>query len=231
MTNEFGQPMILIVDDEPAIAELVKYSLRADGWHSCSASNVADAWELIQRQTPKLVVLDWMLRGQSGLHLLSRIRCDRDLCALPVIMLTAKASVSDKLAGLDSGADDYMTKPFSPRELRARTRALLRRKSRDFQPGPIRVANIALDPINYTVRVDEKRIAIGQSEYRLLKFLLSNPGQVFSRHQLLDKVWDLKGAAEERTVDVHVLRLRKVLREARCLIKTVRGAGYMLSGA
>lgn len=231
MTNDFGQPMILIVDDEPATAQLVNHSLRADGWHSCSVSNGADAWDFIVRHAPKLVVLDWMLRDRSARQLLSRIRGDRNLCALPVIMLTAKTSVSDKLAALDGGADDCMTKPFSPRELRARTRALLRRTCRDLQPGPIRVANIALDPANYTVSVDENRIAIGQSEYRLLKFLLSHPGQVFSRHQLLDKVWDLKGAAEERTVDVHVLRLRKVLREARFLIKTVRGAGYMLSGA
>jgi len=220
---------ILIVEDEPAIVELVKYSLREAGWNVCSVQNVADAWAFIQNRTPHLILLDWMLPDQTGLRLLSRIRADRQFGTIPVIMLTAKSMEEDKLAGLDSGADDYITKPFSPRELLARAKALLRRKSPEHAQATMRVANVGLDPSSCSVTIDEQKIDIGHAEYKLLKFLMAHPERVFSRSQLLDKVWGDHAVIEERTVDVHVLRLRKALKEAENLIRTVRSVGYMLS--
>jgi two-component system phosphate regulon response regulator PhoB len=220
---------ILIVEDEPAIVELVTYSLREAGWDCQSVQNVADAWDFIQRNRPHLILLDWMLPDQSGLRLLSRIRADRQFGALPVIMLTAKSMEEDKLAGLNTGADDYITKPFSPRELMARTKALLRRKSPEHTQAALRAGKVLLDPASCTVTLDEQKIDIGHAEYKLLKFLLAHPERVFSRSQLLDKVWGDHVVIEERTVDVHVLRLRKALKDAEHLIKTVRSVGYMLS--
>ena len=221
--------MVLIVEDEPSIIELVTYSLRETGWNCCSVQNVADAWDFIQHRTPHLILLDWTLPDQTGLRLLSRIRADRQFTAIPVIMLTAKSMEEDKLAGLDSGADDYITKPFSPRELLARTKALLRRKSPEHAQVLMRAANVVLDQVSCSVTIDARKIEIGHAEYKLLKFLLANPERVFSRSQLLDKVWGDHAVIEERTVDVHVLRLRKALREAENLIRTVRSVGYMLS--
>jgi two-component system phosphate regulon response regulator PhoB len=220
---------VLIVEDEPAIVELVLYSLREAGWNCCSVQNCADAWEFIQHRTPHLVLLDWMLPDQTGLRLLSRIRSDRQYNSLPVIMLTAKSMEEDKLAGLNTGADDYVTKPFSPRELLARAKALLRRKSPEHAEAPMRAGKIALDPVSCTVMMDEQKIDIGHAEYKLLKFFMAHPERVFSRSQLLDKVWGDHVVIEERTVDVHVLRLRKALKEAEGLIRTVRSVGYMLS--
>ena len=220
---------VLIVEDEPAIVELVKYSLREAGWNCCSVQNAADAWDFILHRTPHLILLDWMLPDQTGLRLLSRIRADRNFGALPVIMLTAKSMEEDKLAGLNNGADDYVTKPFSPRELLARSKALLRRKSPEHAQEPMRAGNVALDPVSCTVSMDQQKIDIGHAEYKLLKFFLAHPERVFSRGQLLDKVWGDHAVIEERTVDVHVLRLRKALKDAEHLIKTVRSVGYMLS--
>jgi two-component system phosphate regulon response regulator PhoB len=220
---------ILIVEDEPAIVELVTFSLREAGWHCCAVASVGEAWDFIQQRTPQLILLDWMLPDQTGLRLLSRIRADRQFNEIPVIMLTAKSMEEDKLAGLNSGADDYVTKPFSPRELLARAKALLRRKSPEHAQSAMRAANIMLDPVSCTVSMDEQKIDIGHAEYKLLKFLLAHPERVFSRSQLLDKVWGDHVVIEERTVDVHVLRLRKALKEAEHLIKTVRSVGYMLS--
>lgn len=220
---------ILIVEDEPAIVELVTFTLRGAGWNTFSVNNTSEAWEFIQRRTPQMVLLDWMLPDQSGLRLLSKIRSDRQLNELPVIMLTAKSMEEDKIAGLDHGADDYVTKPFSPRELTARIKALLRRKSPEHAQSVLSVANVLLDPVSCTVKINEQKIDIGHAEYKLLKFLMAHPERVFSRGQLLDKVWGDHVVIEERTVDVHVLRLRKVLKGAEHLIKTVRSVGYMLS--
>ena len=220
---------ILIVEDEPAIVELVKYSLREAGWTCRTVASASGAWEFLHQRTPQLILLDWMLPDQTGLRLLSRIRADRQFGAIPVIMLTAKSMEEDKLAGLDSGADDYITKPFSPRELLARSKALLRRKSPEHAQALMRAANVVLDPASCSVTIEAQKIEIGHSEYKLLKFLLANPERVFSRSQLLDKVWGDHAVIEERTVDVHVLRLRKALREAENLIRTVRSVGYMLS--
>ncbi|RYE66004.1 MAG: response regulator [Oxalobacteraceae bacterium] len=220
---------VLVVEDEPAIVELVTYSLREAGWEIRTADTAAGAWDSISRGKPDLLLLDWMLPDQSGLRLLSRLRADRDFQELPVIMLTAKSMEEDKLAGLNSGADDYITKPFSPRELLARSRALLRRKSPHLAEAPLRAGTVTLDPNSCTVTVENQQIDIGNAEYKLLKYLLAHRERVFSRAQLLDKVWGDHAVIEERTVDVHVLRLRKALKSADGLIRTVRSVGYMLS--
>jgi len=220
---------ILLVEDEPAIVELVSFTLRAAGWNTFSVNNTADAWDFIQRRTPQLILLDWMLPDQSGLRLLSKIRSDRQFNEIPIIMLTAKSMEEDKIAGLDHGADDYVTKPFSPRELTARIKALLRRKSPEHSQTSLTAGPVVLDPVSCTVKIEEQKVDIGHAEYKLLKFFMAHPERVFSRSQLLDKVWGDHVVIEERTVDVHVLRLRKVLKSAESLIKTVRSVGYMLS--
>lgn len=220
---------ILIVEDEPAIVELLNFTLQAAGWNTLAVNNTADAWNCITRQAPHLVLLDWMLPDQSGLRLLSKIRDDRQLNSLPIIMLTAKSMEEDKVAGLDHGADDYITKPFSPRELTARIKTILRRKAPEQGQEILSVGGIVLDPVSCSVRFNEERLELGHTEFKLLKFFLANPDRVFSRSQLLDKVWGDHVAIEERTVDVHVLRLRKALKSAESLIKTVRSVGYMLS--
>jgi two-component system phosphate regulon response regulator PhoB len=220
---------VLVVEDEPAIVELVTYSLREAGWDIRTADTTAGAWDSISRGKPDLLLLDWMLPDQSGLRLLSRLRADRDFQDLPVIMLTAKSMEEDKLAGLNNGADDYITKPFSPRELLARSRALLRRKSPHLAEAPLRAGSVTLDPNSCTVTVEGQQIDIGNAEYKLLKYLMAHRERVFSRAQLLDKVWGDHAVIEERTVDVHVLRLRKALKTADGLIRTVRSVGYMLS--
>jgi len=220
---------VLVVEDEPAIVELVKYSLREAGWDIRTADTVAGAWDSITHGKPDLVLLDWMLPDSSGLRLLSRLRSDRDFQDIPVIMLTAKSMEEDKIAGLNTGADDYVTKPFSPRELLARSRALLRRKSPHLAEAPLRAGAVVLDPNSCTVSVESQQIEIGNAEYKLLKYLMAHRERVFSRAQLLDKVWGDHAVIEERTVDVHVLRLRKALKSADGLIRTVRSVGYMLS--
>ena len=220
---------VLVVEDEPAIVELVTYSLREAGWGITSVGSTAAAWDSISHGKPDLLLLDWMLPDQSGLRLLSRLRGDRDFQEIPVIMLTAKSMEEDKLAGLNSDAADYITKPFSPRELLARSRALLRRKSPHLAEAPLRAGTVTLDPNSCTVTVENQQIDIGNAEYKLLKYLLAHRERVFSRAQLLDKVWGDHAVIEERTVDVHVLRLRKALKSADGLIRTVRSVGYMLS--
>jgi len=220
---------ILVVEDEPAIVELVSFTLKEAGWNPVAAHNVSDAWDYIQRRTPHLILLDWMLPDQTGLRFLSRLRSDRQYNDLPVIMLTAKSMEEDKIAGLDNGADDYVTKPFSPRELTARINALLRRKTPEHAQSVMGAGTVKLDPVSCNVSIAEQRIDIGHAEFTLLKFFLAHPDRVFSRSQLLDKVWGDHVVIEERTVDVHVLRLRKALKEAEYLIKTVRSVGYMLS--
>lgn len=229
MSMAADKTSILIVEDEPAIVELVTFTLREAGWNSHAVHSAAEAWESIQRRLPHLILLDWMLPDQTGLRLLSRIRNDRQLSGLPVIMLTAKSMEEDKIAGLDNGADDYITKPFSPRELTARIKALLRRKSPEHALSLMSAGPVTLDPVSCSVSLHEQKVDIGHAEFKLLKFFMAHPERVFSRSQLLDKVWGDHVAIEERTVDVHVLRLRKALKDAESLIKTVRSVGYMLS--
>lgn len=223
------QTCVLIVEDEPAIIELVKFSLRETLWDVTAVQNAAEAWTFVGQRIPHLILLDWMLPDQSGLRLLSRLRADRNFRHIPVIMLTAKSMEEDKIAGLDSGADDYVTKPFSPRELLARSKALLRRKAPEHGQAVMSAGAVKLDPVSCTVSIEDEKIEIGHAEFKLLKFLLAHPERVFSRSQLLDKVWGDHAVIEERTVDVHVLRLRKALGPSEQLIKTVRSVGYMLS--
>lgn len=222
-------PFILIVEDEPSIAQLVKFSLLDGGWETYATATCADAWNFMQHRMPHLILLDWMLPDSTGLRLLARIRADRRLHSVPVIMLTAKSMEEDKIAGLDNGADDYITKPFSPRELTSRVRALLRRKSPEHGQRRITVGPVTLDPVSYSVLLNGEKIDINHAEFKLFQFFATNPDRVFTRSQLLDRVWGDHISIEERTIDVHVLRLRKSLRTAGHLIKTIRSVGYMLS--
>jgi two-component system phosphate regulon response regulator PhoB len=220
---------ILVVEDEPAIVELVTFSLREAGWEVQAVSTANAAWEAITQRVPDLVLLDWMLPDQTGLRLLGRIRSDRQFQRIPVIMLTAKSMEEDKISGLDAGADDYVTKPFSPRELQARVKALLRRKAPEQGLDLLVAGPVQLDPASMAVTVSGNRIEIGHAEFKLLKYMMAHPDRAFTRAQLLDKVWGNHVAIEERTVDVHVLRLRKALGDAEHLVRTVRSVGYMLS--
>jgi two-component system phosphate regulon response regulator PhoB len=223
------EPTILIVEDELPIVELVSFALKGAGWAVDAVHNTADAWAYLQNKRPQLILLDWMLPDQSGLKLLSRIRGDRNFNTLPVIMLTAKSMEEDKVAGLDQGADDYITKPFSPRELTARIKALIRRKMPEHAELAMKAGPLTVDPVSCRVSIDEEPVEIGHAEFKLLRFLIAHPERVFTRGQLLDKVWGDHAVLEERTVDVHILRLRKALGRADFLIKTVRSVGYMLS--
>jgi two-component system phosphate regulon response regulator PhoB len=227
--HTMSSTLILIVENEPAIAELVKWSLREGGWECCSVADATAAWDFIHCRRPQLILLDWMLREHSGVDLLLRIRRERSLFGLPVCMLSGKTHEQDKVACLDSGADDYVTKPFSPRELLARTRALLRRTDYNPECRALQVANVELDPLSCSVRIDDARIRISASEFRLLQLLMSQPGHPFSRQQLRECLQHGGAIIDERTVDVHVLRLRRALRHARGLVKTVRNVGYVLT--
>lgn len=219
---------ILIVEDEPGIAELLRFTLGDAGFSSTIAVNAAEARKAIARHLPEAVLLDWMLPDVAGLTLLREWRSDGRTAALPVIMLTAKSMDEDKVRGLNAGADDYVTKPFSPRELVARIHAVLRRNA----PEPVRSTQthgmIAIDSERHLVTVSNQAVKLDQAEFRLLRFLMMNPERVFSRSQLLDKVWGDDSYIEERTVDVHIMRLRKALGAAADYIKTVRSVGYML---
>jgi len=223
---------ILVVEDESAIAELVALNLRHAGFEVQIAADADQAQAEVDRVVPDLVILDWMLPGQSGLQLARRWRAQTRTRSLPVIMLTARAHDADKVSGLDAGADDYLTKPFSTTELMARIRALLRRKAPEALDNPVEVGPLRLDPATHRVTGNGREVKIGATEFKLLHFLLSHPERVHSRTQLLDRVWGDHVFIEERTIDVHVKRLREALAPVQCahLIETVRGAGYRLSG-
>ncbi len=226
---------VLVVEDESAIAELIAINLRHNGFEVTLAADADTAQAAVDGVLPDLVLLDWMLPGTSGVQLAKRWRADARTKALPIIMLTARAEEGDKIAGLDAGADDYLTKPFSPKELMARIRALLRRKAPEALDAAVEVSGLRLDPATRRVtrRVgDELReVKVGPTEFRLLHFFMSHPERVHSRAQLLDRVWGDHVFIEERTVDVHVKRLREALTPVQCaaLIETVRGAGYRLT--
>ena len=222
---------ILIVDDEPAITELLSLILRHDGHQTKVAADAAEATERVRAELPDLVVLDWMLPGESGTALARRWRADPRTRDLPIVMLTARSEETDLVQGLDSGADDYLSKPFSNAELLARIRAVLRRKSPQALETVVQVGRLQLDPATMRVVVDGQQLQVGPTEFRLLRFLMSHPERVHSRGQLLDKVWGDHVFIEERTVDVHIKRLREALNVAGCasMIETVRGAGYRLA--
>ncbi len=222
---------ILVVEDEAAIAELISLNLRHAGYEVTVAANAEQAQAAVDGVLPDLVLLDWMLPGQSGLALARRWRGEARTRELPVIMLTARADESDKVAGLDAGADDYLSKPFSTHELMARIRALLRRKAPEALDAVVEVGALKLDPSTRRVTSGEVELKLGPTEFRLLHFLMAHPERVHSRAQLLDRVWGDHVFIEERTVDVHVKRLREALGRGGVahMIETVRGAGYRLT--
>jgi two-component system, OmpR family, phosphate regulon response regulator PhoB len=222
---------ILVVEDESAIAELISINLRHAGYEVTLAATADQAQAELDAVLPDLVVLDWMLPGQSGLALAKRWRSHARTRELPVIMLTARADEADKIAGLDAGADDYLVKPFSTNELLARIRAVLRRKAPEALDTVVDVAGLRLDPATRRVTREDKEVRIGPTEFRLLHFFMTHPERVHSRAQLLDRVWGDHVFIEERTVDVHVKRLREALDPVNCarMIETVRGAGYRLT--
>jgi len=228
---------ILVVEDESAIAELVAINLRHAGYEVTLAADADAAVRSVDRVLPDLILLDWMLPGQSGLALAKGWRAAARTKSLPIIMLTARADEGDKLAGLDGGADDYLTKPFSPKELLARIRAVLRRKAPQALDEAVEVAGLRLDPATRRVTraVDGalREVKVGPTEFRLLHFLMTHPERVHSRAQLLDRVWGDHVFIEERTVDVHIKRLREALTpvQGAQLIETVRGAGYRMTQA
>jgi two-component system, OmpR family, phosphate regulon response regulator PhoB len=226
---------VLVVEDESAIAELIAINLRHAGYEVRLAADADAAHREVDRVLPDLVLLDWMLPGQSGVQLARRWRSEARTRELPVIMLTARAEESDKITGLDAGADDYLTKPFSTKELLARIRAVLRRKAPEALDTAVEVAGLRLDPgtrrVTRVIGGETREAKIGPTEFRLLHFLMTHPERVHSRAQLLDRVWGDHVFIEERTVDVHVKRLREALApvERSALIETVRGAGYRLT--
>src|SRR5574337_1546732 len=220
---------ILVVEDEPAIAELVAINLRANGHEVAIAANAEAAQRAVDAVLPALVVLDWMLPGESGLALARRWRAQARTRELPIIMLTAREQEADKIAGLDAGADDYLTKPFSTNELMARVRALRRRRAPQSLGDAVEFGGLRLDPATRRVSCGAQPLRVGPTEFRLLHFPLAHPERVHTRGQLLDRVWGAHVFIEERTVDVHVKRLREALGEASPMLETVRGAGYRLT--
>lgn len=223
---------VLIVEDEPAIAEMIQMSLERSGYRASLVGDVAAAKEVLASDTVDLALVDWMLPGASGVELVRFLRKDKVTRTLPIIMLTAKTQEHDITTGLDAGADDYMTKPFSPNELNSRIKALLRR-TRSMDNEVIEVGGLQCDTSAHRVSADGKEIDLGATEFKLLQFMMSNRNRVYSRAQLLDHVWGRGTFIEERTVDVHILRLRKSLKpfDRDHLIQTVRGAGYRFSEA
>ncbi len=222
---------ILVVEDEPAIQELVAFTCSTHGYSVVRADSVSAALQAIKSELPDLVILDWMLPDRGGIDFLRELRTHERTRQLPVIMLTAKSAETDRVAGLDAGADDYVVKPFSPRELMSRVRAVFRRRAPEHAGEPLSYGPLTIDPARHEVLVDGKPVKMGLAEFKLLRYLLSHPERVLSRPQLLDSVWGDHVFIEERTVDVHVLRLRKALSQANAhaLIQTVRGLGYRLS--
>jgi len=224
-------PTILVVEDEPAILELIKVNLMDAGYDVKAAEDAETAHAALRRELPDLVLLDWMLPGQSGLALARQLRGDSRTRELPIIMVTARTEESDKVAGLEAWVDDYVTKPFSPRELKARIKAVLRRRAPESAQEALEAGTLKLDPLTHRVTVNGEMVALGPTEFRLLKFLLARPERVHSRSQLLDHVWGDHVYIEERTIDVHIRRLRLALAPfgADALIETVRGSGYRLA--
>ena len=224
---------ILLVEDEPAILELLEFTLAPKGYQLLRALDANEARAVIRTALPDLVILDWMMPGESGVQLAKSLRADPRTKGLPIIMLTAKADETDKITGLDAGADDYVTKPFSPRELISRVNALLRRRAPEHAEAPLEYGPLMVDPSRHEARAHGQLLDIGATEFRLLRFFVAHPERVFSRAQLLDQVWGDHTFIEERTVDVHILRLRKALATSQIeeLVQTVRGAGYRLAHA
>jgi two-component system phosphate regulon response regulator PhoB len=222
---------ILVVEDEQPIRDLIAFGLRRAGCDVALAEHSQAALASIGDRRPDIVLVDWMLPDMSGLELIRVLRRDANTRDIPVVMLTARGEEADKVAGLESGADDYVTKPFSARELIARIQAVLRRSAPVGESERVDVAGLALDQAGHRVTAGDKAVALGPTEYRLLAFLMTHPDRVYSRSQLLDRVWGGNVYVEERTVDVHIRRLRKALEPSGYdrFVQTVRGAGYRFS--
>ena len=220
---------ILVIDDEPAIRDMLQIALDAAGFKVVLAEDAKQAYPIIIDTPPDLILLDWMMPGTSGIELLRRLR--RDEINVPVIMLTAKVEEASKIAGLDSGADDYIAKPFSPRELVSRVKAILRRTSEESIKEVIFAGALKLDQLNRRVNIGDTLISLGPTEYKLLQFFLTHQDRVYTRDQILDNVWGRKVSLDELTVDVHIRRLRKAISIAghENYVQTVRGAGYRFS--
>ena len=224
-----NMPAILVVEDEPAIAELIAVNLRHNGFRPTWAIDSATAQVEVDDRLPDLILLDWMLPGESGLTLAKRWRANPRTKAVPIIMLTARGDEADRVAGLDAGADDYLAKPFSTKELLARIRAVLRRRAPEQVGEAVTIGGLTLDPATHRVSFDDQALKLGPTEFKLLQYLMQSAERVHSRAQLLDKVWGDHVYIEERTVDVHVKRLREALLQAGSMVETVRGAGYRLT--
>ena len=224
-------PTILVVEDEPAILELLRVNLEDAGYEVRAAADAETAQQALKEALPDLVLLDWMLPGLSGLAFAKQLRADTRTRELPIIMVTARTDEADKVAGLEAWVDDYVTKPFSPRELKARIKSVLRRRAPEAAQEPLVAGPLRLDPITHRVSAGDEPVHLGPTEFRLLRFLLARPERVHSRSQLLDLVWGDHVYIEERTVDVHIRRLRLALEPHGCagLIETVRGSGYRLA--
>ena len=222
---------ILLVEDEPAIQELIAFNLTQAGHHVLRAASAENAMTLVKNALPDLILLDWMLLGASGVEFAKKLRADERTRGVPIIMLTARSDEQDKITGLETGADDYITKPFSPRELQARIKAVLRRRAPQMTDDAVDINGLRLDPVTHRVHGHGQPIDLGPTEFRLLHFFMTHPERVHSRAQLLDQVWGDHVFVEERTVDVHIRRLRSALEPSQhdSLIQTVRGTGYRFS--
>jgi len=222
---------ILIIEDEPAIQELLSLNISQAGHNPIRALSVEQGQQLMRETMPDLILLDWMLPGMSGIEFARRLKSDEYSKNIPIIMLTARSEEVDKIRGLDVGADDYVTKPFSPRELNARIKAVLRRRAPQMTDDPIEVGSLRLDPVTHRVTGNGTQLDLGPTEFRLLHYLMSNPERVHSRSQVLDRVWGDRVFVEDRTVDVHIRRLRQALAASghEEMIQTVRGVGYRFS--
>jgi two-component system phosphate regulon response regulator PhoB len=222
---------ILVVEDEPGIQELLKFSLGQAGHRTTCALNAEQALKLVHEELPDLILLDWMLPSMSGIDLARKLKGDARTKTVPIIMLTAKGEEHDKVVGLETGADDYVTKPFSPRELMARIKAVLRRRAPQMTEDTVATKGLSLDPVSHRVTGNNQPLELGPTEFRLLHFFMTHAERVYSRTQLLDQVWGDHVFVEERTVDVHIRRLRSALEHTGHdgLIQTVRGAGYRFS--
>ena len=222
---------ILVVDDEPDIREVIRFALEGAAFRVLEASHAEEARQILTTQFPDLVLLDWMLRGHSGLDLAQQIKQNPETRVVPIIMVSARGQEEDRIKGLDIGADDYIAKPFSPREMIARINAVLRRTHPDDAPDAIEIAGLGIDHISRRVSVGDHPVAVAPTEYRLLHFFMTHTDHAFSRSELLDQVWGNSVDVEERTVDVHIRRLRKTLEATGHdrLLQTVRGVGYRFS--
>lgn len=221
---------VLIVDDEAPIREMLSLALEMAGYQCIEAENAQQAHAAVVDNRPDLILLDWMMPGTSGIELARRLKRDELTAAIPIIMLTAKGDEDNKVLGLEAGADDYITKPFSPRELVARLKAVLRRTAPDGDEARIEVNGLVLDPVSHRVNANGEALEMGPTEFKLLSFFMSHQDRAFSRSQLLDYVWGGNVYVEERTVDVHIRRLRKALGDKHApLVQTVRGMGYRFS--